>query len=152
VGPSIALGYRRFGVTERLFASWLVGPTDTGPARWFEAGLGADYRIWLAPSWRLSLGASAAFALARFTVERAEGVEGGAHDAWSGRAGGAFGVESRIHGPVWLALTLEPGFILHPVSTEDASEAKNALQGAWLGANLSLSVEWLRPSTPVPAR
>src|SRR5690606_22385043 len=62
-GPSLDLGFRRFGVGAHLGVSLLTGPTSFGSARWFEVGLGMSYRLWVTPSLRfageISAGAAA---------------------------------------------------------------------------------------------
>lgn len=151
-GPVMSIRLRRLGVSERLFASWLAGPTEVGPARWFEAGLGADYRVWLSSSWRFSVGAAASLSLVRLSeVSSLDGVRG-SQDSWSSRASFAASIEARLHGPLWLSLALEPGAIVRPLAYEDADTSKGVVEGAWLGASLALTVEWLSPGQPAPLR
>jgi hypothetical protein len=151
-GPSMSILLRRFGASERLYASWLAGPTSAGSLRWFEAGLGVDYRIWLSSSWRISLGAAASLSLLHLNDVRSLDGIAGEKDAWSARATGELGVEARLRGPLWLGLTLEPGAVLRPVPYENAAGESGALQGAWLGAALGLTLEWLSPGQPAAAR
>lgn len=151
-GPSMSIYLRRLGVSERLFASWLTGPTGAGALRWFEAGLGADYRVWLSGSWRVSLGAAASLSLLHLADVRSLGGVAGEQDTWSARATGEVGLEARLHGPLWLGLTLEPGAVLRPVRYESIGGEQGSLEGAWLGASLGLTIEWLSPGQPAPAR
>ncbi|WP_437634531.1 hypothetical protein [Sorangium sp. So ce854] len=146
-GAGIALGVRRLRFTESLFARLLAAPSgDEGAVRWLEAGLSGDYRFWLSASWRLSIGAAASIASVRLPA--ASSVDGipGERDTWSARAGLGLGVETRLGGPVWLGLTLDPGVVLRPASYRDAAGAANAVEGAWLGLGLSLATE--RRSSP----
>jgi len=147
-GPSVDISLRRLGVGGHLSGAWLAGPAAFGALRWLEVGLGADRRLWLSGSWRLSLGAAASMAFLHLNgVRSVDGVPGSA-DTWSARAGFEGGIEARLHGPLWLGLQLEPGVMLRPVRYEDASGAPETLEGAFLGASLSLSVEWIAPAAP----
>lgn len=145
-GPSLSVALRRFGVSERLHAAWLSGSTSAGAMRWLEVGLGLDYRVWLSSSWRLALGGAAALSF----VHVDSGVDGA--DAVSGRAGGAVGLEGRLYGPVWLGLSLEPGAVLRPIRYRDEADREGAVEGLWLGANLSLSIDWIAPAQAAGAR
>ncbi|MCC6551818.1 MAG: hypothetical protein IT372_02195 [Polyangiaceae bacterium] len=140
-GPGIAVAVQRLRVTESLFARWLAGPLRGGAVRWLEAGASVDYRVWASPSWRFSLGAAASIASLHLPDAAAADGLAGEHDTWSARAGGAFGVEVRAGGPLWIGLALEPGAVLRPARYEDASGAAGAVEGAWIGLGLSLTVE-----------
>jgi hypothetical protein len=152
-GTGISLGLRRLRATQSLFARWLAGPSEGGGLRWIEAGIAADYRVWLGASWRLSLGGAASVASLRLPLEAWPGGASGAHHAWSARAGAGLGIEAKLGGPLWLGLTLEPGAILRPAryhvgagaasaaSADDGLGAAHAVEGAWLGLGLALSSE-----------
>jgi hypothetical protein len=152
VGPSLELGLRRFGASERLFGAWLLGPAEPGAMRWLEVGLGVDYRVWLSRSWRVALGARAAFAFVHLDGPRSVDGVAGSESALSGRAAGALGVEARLHGPMWLGLSFEPGAVLRPVRYVDEAGGEGAIKGLWLGASLSLSIEWIASAEGAGAR
>jgi hypothetical protein len=143
-GAGLALGFRFLGATESIFGRWLTGPSKSSEVRWLELGLSADYRFWLHPSWRLSLGGAAAFS--SVDLGAATSVEGQVdqRESWSARAGGLVAVEARVAAPVWLALTLEPGAILRPVHFAVAGGGSGLLQGAWLGLGLGVRFEKTR--------
>jgi len=146
-GPSLALGFRTFGASESIFTRWLAGGTRGSALRWFEIGVSGEYRLWPARSFRIALGAQAAFASAN--VADAATVDGHADEAatWSARAGGLLSFEARLAAPLWLALGIEPGAILRPVRYTLASpSSSSAIEGAWLGFSLALHVEHARLS------
>ena len=144
-GPSLALGFRTFGASESIFARWLAGGARGTALRWFEVGVSAEYRFWLARSFRIALGGQAAFASAN--AADAATVDGSADEAasWSARAGGLVSFEARLAAPIWLALGVEPGAILRPVRyTLAAPSSSAAIEGAWLGFSLALHFEHVR--------
>jgi hypothetical protein len=146
-GPSLGIAFRDFGVGETLFARWLTGAAEGSSARWLEAGLAVDYRLWLSPRWRLTLGGL--FAASSLHIPDALSVDGaaGQRDTWSARAGALVGVETRVVAPLWLGLLAEPGAILRPAPFEDAAGAQRSVSGAWLGLDLALTVD-LHPGAP----
>jgi hypothetical protein len=148
-GPSLGLGFRYYGVSETLFARWLTGPSHSGPLRWLEFGISAEYRLWLTPSWRLFLGGEAALASAHLGDAYVAFASPGERDTWSARAGGRIGAELHLGGPVWLSLTATPGAILRPVRYE-SPVGKGSLEGLWMGAGVGLSFEWGRKAAPAP--
>jgi hypothetical protein len=147
-GPSLAVGFRRFGISESIFGRWLTGPTQGTTVRWLELGLSVDYRFWLARAFRIALGAEGAFA--SMHLADATGVEGqaGQRESWSARAGGKLAFELRVARPVWLALDVAPGAVLRPVSFTGGTSAHGAIQGAWLGFALGARFEWVAPVEP----
>jgi len=145
-GAGVSLGFRGAGASERAFAQWMTGSTDAGATRWLEVGLAADYRVWLGPSVRLALGADAALAFLHLSEARSIDAITGERDTWSGRAGALFGVEVRAFGPTWLGLHVHPGAILRPAPFVDASGRGGAIEGFWLGVDLSLQIEHPLPS------
>jgi hypothetical protein len=140
-GPSLSLGYRSRRTSETVFGRLLGGTGDGGSLRWLELGLAADYRLWLGSSWRLVGGLAAALASVRIGDARGVDEIAGERDTWSARAGLVLGAETRLLPSTWLALALEPGAILRPASYMDTAGAAGTLDGAWLGATLSLQLE-----------
>ena len=51
------------------------------------------------------------------------------------------GVDVRAFGPAWLGLHLSPGAILRPTRFETAGGLGGAVEGLWLGVDLSLQIE-----------
>jgi hypothetical protein len=151
-GPSIGIALRRFGASGHLSAAWLAGPAEFGALRWLEVGLGVENRFWLSSSWRLAIGGAASMAFLHLSgVSSVDGVPGGA-DTWSARGGIKGGLEARLYGPLWLGLNLDPGILLRPVRYEVAPGAPEKIEGVFLGASLSLSVEWIAPAVAAGAR
>jgi hypothetical protein len=146
-GPSLSLALRRLGASERLYGAWLAGDTPVGAMRWLEVGLGLDYRAYLSSSWRIALGGTAGLSFVRLEGAQVTGGVPGNSDTWSGRAGGALGIEARLgrDQPIWLGLALEPGALLRPIRYEGGADGGGAIKGVWLGASLSLSIEWVEP-------
>lgn len=147
-GAGAAIGFRYFGATETLSGRWLTGKAGGSDLRWLEIALGADYRFWLSPSFRLALGGSAAFASAHVAGARAVAGEVGQRESWSARAGGAIALEARLTPSIWIALDIEPGAVLRPVRFTGTSGAAGVVQGAWLGAGLSVRFERVRAPSP----
>ncbi len=146
-GAGASLGFGALGASERIFARWLAGPTDTSTLRWFEVGLALDYRVPLHRSVRLVLGGDASLAFLRLPDARATGGVMGAREALSGRAGGALGLEVRAFGSAWASLRLSPGAVLRSTSLEDATGRRGAVEGFWLGVDLGLHIEHLIPTS-----
>lgn len=152
LGPSLDVALRRFGVGGHLGAAWLTGPSASGTLRWLDISLGLSSRTWVSSSFRLSIGADASMALLHLDgVSSVDGVPGGA-DTWSARGGFEGGIEVRLYGPLWMGLKLQPGIILRPVPYADAAGAPRKLEGAFLGAGLSLSYEWIAAADAAAAR
>lgn len=142
-GPGFSLGFRGKGASERVFGSWLSGPTDGGASRVFEIGLALDYRLWLSKSVRLALGAEMALDLLRFSDARSTDQIFGESTSWSARAGGLFGLDVRAWGPTWIGLHLSPSALLREVGFVNTNSHSSTLQGFGLGVGLSLQVEHL---------
>ncbi|WP_437608728.1 hypothetical protein WMF20_48245 [Sorangium sp. So ce834] len=141
-GAGLTLGLRRLRLTESLFARLLAAPSSGGETlRWLEGGFSGDYRFWLAASWRLSIGAAASVASVRLPAAASVDGVAGERDTWSARAGLGLGVETRLGGPLWLGLTLDPGVVLRPAPYEAAGGTAGAVEGVWLGVGLSLAAE-----------
>ncbi len=152
-GAGASVGFRSAGLSERATARWLTGPTSAGATRWFEVGLAVDYRVWLGPSVRLAFGADAGLAFLRLGDARATDGILGTRDTWSGRAGGILGVDVRAFGPAWLGLHLSPGAVLRRAPFESTSGLGGAIEGLWLGVDLSLQIEHpLERSVPTNPR
>lgn len=140
-GPALSLGLRNrrgsLGVTGAL----LGGGVDGEPLRWAEAGIAGDYRIWVAPGWRLLAGAGAAMATLR--IPGATAVDGVAHeqDTWSARASALLGSEWQLAPAAWFGVALEPGAVLRPAPFSDAAGEAQRIEGVWVGGRLSLIVE-----------
>lgn len=140
VGPALALSFRSAGAGAHLFGRYLAGSAEPGRLRWLEAGLAADYRYWVSPSLRLAAGAIGSAAAVRLgSVTTVDGIAG-ATDTWSARAGGLVGVELNVAGPAWLGLSIEPSAILRPIPYA-VGHVAGSLEGAFLGANLTLAIE-----------
>ena len=135
-GPSIALAFRNAYASERVFARWLGGPSDAGTMRWLEIGLGADYRFWLDPRWRVAAGAAASMAWVHLGEAIAADGVAGDQDTWSGRGGGALALERKLAGPAWLSLSFEPGVIFRGAPYVAPAGAPGRIEGAFLGGDL----------------
>ncbi len=147
-GPSLALTFRRFGASESIFGRWLTGEASSSGLRWLEAGLAADYRIWLGHSWRLALGGSGAFSSVHLGDATAVEGQAGQQESWSVRAGGLLAVEARLARPMWLGLGAEPGLILRPVHFVGPGGSAGVIDGAWLGFGLTLHFETVAAPDP----
>lgn len=144
-GPSLDLGFRRFGAGAHLTASWLTGPASFGSARWFEVGLGMSYRQWLLPSLRLSGELSAAAAAVRVSDATIAGAPGAEIDTWSARAGGTVAIEWRVREPAWLTLGVSPSAVLRSFDVRDAAGVRSTFEGAFVGVVLGLMLEQRAP-------
>ena len=145
-GPSADIGFRRFGTSAHLFASWLTGPTDFGSARWFEVGLAGEYRAWVSPSWRFAGELSASAAAVRVTDATVVGEPGNGLDTWSARAGGSVAVEWRVREPVWLTLGVGPSAVLRSFDVVTSpSGARSSFEGVFVGASLGVLFEERAP-------
>jgi hypothetical protein len=51
------------------------------------------------------------------------------------------GVETKVGGPLWLGVVLEPGAILRSAPYENRAAADRAVEGAWIGLGVALSAE-----------
>jgi hypothetical protein len=140
VGPALTVSLRAANVGAHVFGRYLGGSAEVGRLRWLEAGLAADYRLWLSPSLRLAAGAVASAASLRLGSATAVDTIAGATDTWSARAGALVGAELHVAGPAWLGLSIEPSAILRPVPYAVGGRV-GTIEGAFLGANLTLTIE-----------
>ncbi|MEZ4297719.1 MAG: hypothetical protein R3B70_22370 [Polyangiaceae bacterium] len=140
-GPELDLGFRRFGAGAHVLSALYAGPAGEGSARWFEAGLGMSYRLWVTPSLRFAAELSAAMVSVRVQDARIVGGEGGMRDDWTARAGGAVAIEWRAAEPVWLTLGVGPSAVLRPIEIEAPGGARGAFDGAFVGASLGVLFE-----------
>jgi hypothetical protein len=140
-GPAVAVGFRRWGVSESIFGRLLEGPTRDSTMRWLELGLDAAYRVRLARQLRLAIGAEGAFAAVHVADATRVEAQAGQRDSWSARAGGKVALELQVARPVWIALDLAPAAILRPVHFTTATAPSSTLEGAWLGFGLSVWFE-----------
>jgi hypothetical protein len=146
VGPALAVSLRAANAGAHVFGRYLGGSAEAGRLRWLEAGLVADYRLWLSPSLRLAAGAVASAASLRLSSATAVDTIAGATDTWSARAGALVGAELHVAGPAWLGLSVEPSAILRPVPYA-IGPRPGTIEGAFLGVNLTLTIE-RRSSAP----
>ena len=144
-GPALDLGLRRFGVGAHVGASLLAGPTSFGSARWFEAGLGMSYRLWVTPSVRFAGEISAAAVAVHVAGASLVGESEGRLDTWSARAGGSVAIEWRVHEPVWLTLGVGPSAVLRPFEVEAPGGARSAFDGVFVGTALGVLFEQRAP-------
>jgi hypothetical protein len=144
-GPSVDLGFRRFGATGHLVASWLTGPASFGSARWFELGLAASYRAWAGPSLRFVGELSATAAAVRVSGAEIAGDRESQIDTWSARAGGSLAVEWRATEPLWLSLAVNPSAVLRPFDLVSSGGARSSFDGLFVGASLGLLFEQRAP-------
>jgi hypothetical protein len=144
-GPSVDVGFRRFGASGHLFGSWLTGPTAYGSARWFEVGVAASYRYWINPSLRFAAEISATTAAVRVSGARITGDPETKIDTWSARAGGSLTAEWRVHEPLWLTLGVGPWAVLRPFDVVTSAGAHAPFEGLFLGAALGILWEQRAP-------
>jgi hypothetical protein len=144
-GPGVDLGFRRFGASAHVFASWLTGPTAFGSARWFEVGLAAGYRMWVSPSLRFTGELSASGAAVRVADARLAGETLNALDTWSARAGGSLAIEWRAREPVWLTLDVNPSAVLRSFDVVTPAGSRSGFEGFFLGAALGVLFEARAP-------
>jgi hypothetical protein len=131
-GSRVRVGFHQPILSEELSLAAMAGDGNQGRMRWLELAIGAHHRIWLASSWRMSIGGLAG--LANMRVERPIGAAStGPTSSFTMRAAATLGIEARLAPELWLGLDLEPGAIL--------LDAPTGAQGAWLGASLGLSFD-----------
>ncbi|MFO0589762.1 MAG: hypothetical protein U0441_19640 [Polyangiaceae bacterium] len=143
-GPSVDVGFRRFGVGAHLLGAFFTGPTSFGSARWFEVGLAGSYRQWVTPSLRFAGELSATAAAVRIAGARLAEEPGDAQDTWSTRAGGSLAIEWRVAEPMWLTLGVNPSVVLRPFDVT-VSGARAPFEGFFLGAALGVLFEQRAP-------
>ncbi len=143
-GPSVELGFRRYGIGAHAVASFLTGPTDFGSARWFEAGLGGGYRQWVTPSLRFAGELFATAAAVRVAGAHVVGESESRFDTWSARAGGTLAIEWRASEPVWLTLGVSPSVVLRPFDVTTGG-VRTPFEGFFLGATIGVLFEQRAP-------
>lgn len=150
-GLEVALRRKRasIGVWGRFFA----GDSSFGPARTLEAGLGADYRIWVGPNVRFDLGARVGFVSAYVPQATRKGTVD-AHDLQLARAGGHLGLELRLDASPragapdsarWLALRITPSALLGDTDVVQGNRT-GAIGGLSVTADVVLTMESLARS------
>lgn len=143
-GPSVDVGFRRFGIGAHLIAGFYTGPSSVGSSRWFEAGVAGSYRLWATPSLRFAGELSATGAAVRMSGARIFGELGDAQDTWSARAGGSIAIEWRVAEPMWLTLGVAPSVVLRPFDVT-LNGARTPFEGFFLGATLGVLFEQRAP-------
>lgn len=144
LGPGISMGLRRLGFSEHIKASWLSGSASFGSLRFLDIALGADYRVRLSRSFRLSFGASASMASAHLGSVRAVDGIANAQNTWTSRATLDLGLETRLFGSTWLGFLIQPGMMLRAIPYQaELSGPEQSLEGAWLGARIGLRTDWI---------
>jgi hypothetical protein len=137
LGPELAVELRHGMFGHRLYGRWQLGVSEQR-ARWFEIGAGIDYRIELAPTWRLHLGVKAGFV--DVSLPEAARIEGEVTTRdWTVRTAGEIGIEGRIAPGSWLALSVAPGATLRPLDIELNDGTTSELGGFAFGINLGLN-------------
>lgn len=125
VGSRVGFGFHQPFFFEELSLAGLGGAGDTGTLRWLELAAVLGHRLFFTSRVRSELGATFALARADFL-----GGDGDAKGAFTLRAAAHLTLEVRPTENLWLGLEIEPGAVLLP--------DPQPLQGAWLGANLSI--------------
>jgi len=143
-GPSFDLGFRRFGIGAHLVGGFFTGPASFGSARWFEAGVGASYRLWVTPSLRFAGEITATASAVRVAGARIVGEVESRFDTWSARAGGSVAIEWRASDPVWLTLGAGPSAVLRPFEVS-AGGARSSFEGVFVGATLGVLFDQRAP-------
>lgn len=144
-GPTLDLGFRRFGAGAHLTTSYVAGPTGFGSARWFEVGLAMSYRLWVTPFLRFAAEISAAAAAVHVAGASLAGEPNDALDTWTARAGGSAAVEWRVREPIWLTLSIGPSAVLRPFEVEAPLGARSAFDGVLFGTALGVLFEQRAP-------
>ena len=143
-GPSVDVGFRRYGIGAHLLAGFFVGPESAGSARWFEAGVAGSYRLWVTPSLRFAGELLATGAAVRVAGARVFGEPGEAQDTWSARAGGSLALEWRVAEPMWLMLGVGPSVVLRPFDVTQGG-VRAPFEGLFVGAALGVLFEQRAP-------
>lgn len=133
VGSRFGIGFHQPYFFEELSLGALGGAGDHGNLRWLELSAVLGHRLFFTSRVRSELGAT--FSLARADYA---GGDAGGEGAFTLRAAAHLSLEVRPTERLWIGLELEPGAVLLPDPV--------ALQGAWLGGNLT--VGWDFQLTP----
>lgn len=135
IGSRVGVSFQQPFFFEELSLGALGGGSDRGPVRWLEVGAVAGHRLVFTSRVRSELGVSFALAHADFL-----GADGEDDSGFTLRATAHFTVEFRPAEQLWLGVEIEPGAVL--------LRDPEPLQGAWIGANLSLGWDFLLPVRP----
>ena len=130
-GPRLALG-----------AGWWVGETQGGGGlRWAELAVIPSYRVSLARSVGLDLGAVGAVSSLRLTGLELSGAAASTGDTWGARAAARVRLQVRLSDDLAIAAGPELGFALRSLQVVAGEGAESRLGGAWLGAGVALVVD-----------
>lgn len=140
-GPSLAVGFRMFGLSETISGRWMTGAASGTNLRWLDGSLAVEYRIWHGPLFRVSLGGVGSVSSVHLTDARVVGGTAADRDTWSARAGGVVSAEVRVAAPLWISLGVQPGAILRPIQFVDGAGKGRSIEGAFVDFGLAVLFE-----------